>query len=190
LIEVTVMLVVIVLFAALIVPHVVNMVSAQKRRESYGDVLDLAKQARDGAVESGLTYALTYDPAKSEFDLKKEPAPQDANTIAGTLPTPAARPLANVQSVSDLEQVSNYDLPSQVQASKFVAIDDAVDGASWIVHFYPDGTSDGGGVELSEGGTTTQSIQVDKSGISTLVDGSLPDSTEQLWQAGTYAAQS
>jgi prepilin-type N-terminal cleavage/methylation domain-containing protein len=188
LIEMTVVLVVLVLFAALITPNVITMQSRQQRREADGQILNLARQGRESAIESGFTYAMMYDSAKTAFVLKKEPPPQDAGSVAGTLPTPAPRPLANVQSVSDLQQVQAFNLPSGVEASKFVANDDSVDGGSWIVHFYADGTSDGGGVEITQS-QAIQAIQVTKDGFSSIIQGSLPESTEQIWTAGTYAQQ-
>jgi prepilin-type N-terminal cleavage/methylation domain-containing protein len=186
LVEMTVVLVVLVVMVSLIAPNIFSMQSAQAQRSSYGKALDFARQAREDAIESGTTYALAYDPSKSQFLIKRQAPPDSSATSAGNLPPPAPRPLANVQSVSDLQDVTSLQLPEGVEANKFQAQDNSVDPSSWLVHFYPDGTSDGGGVEIARG-QAIDSLQVTQDGLPTLVEGELPDASEQQWQAGTYA---
>lgn len=185
----SVVMVVLVLFASLILPNVVRMGPAQQQRAIYGALLDFARQARQNAIQNGLTYALTYDSAKSQFVMRRQPPPTDAAQGTGSVPQPSGRPLSNVQSVSDLEQVKTLDLPTGVQASTFRVGTDSTDPSSWLIHFYPDGTSDAGGVDLTPGGTVHKSLQITKDGIPSLIDGQLPDPTEQSWPAGSYAPQ-
>jgi prepilin-type N-terminal cleavage/methylation domain-containing protein len=187
LIEISVVLVVLVVFSALIVPNVIRMGPQQQQRALYGSLLDFARQARQGAIETGQTYALAFDSAKSEFVMRREPSSTAATQSNTTLPAPAGRPLANVQSVSDLEDVKDLPLPSGIQANSFRVGTDSPDASSWLIHFYPDGTSDAGGVELTPGGTNYKSLVITADGLASVVDGSLPDPSDQTWTAGTYA---
>jgi type II secretory pathway pseudopilin PulG len=190
LIEMSVIVVVLMLFAALIVPNVIKMGPAQQQRAIYGALVDLVRKAREDAIENGTTYALAYDGSKSAFVLKKQPAsPDQTASSTGNLPQPENRPLSNVQSVSDLEDVTSLVLPAGIQANTFRVGTEGTDPGSWLLHFYPDGTSEGGGVELTPGGNVFKSVEVTKNGIPSLVDGPLPDPSEEKWTAGTYAQQ-
>ena len=53
------------------------------------------------------------------------------------------------------------------------------------LHFYPDGRSEGGGLEWIEG-NTTRNLSVTTGGLATLAEGKLPEATNDRWEAGTY----
>lgn len=184
-IEITVVLVVIVVMASLITPRVITMRSQQEQRAAFGQLLDFTRSARGKAIEDGVTYALAYDGSKSQFVMKKEPPPDQAAAVSGTIPAPVQRPLANVQSASDMQDVTTLQMPDGISPTKFVVQQNSVDPSSFLLHFYPDGTSDGGGVEITRG-TDTNSLQVTQEGYPTMMTGPLPDTTEQEWPAGTY----
>lgn len=181
------MLFVLVLFAALIAPNLVSMRSAQERRGAYGQVSDLVQEARLDAVNDNATYALTWDAQASSFDLKKEPPNQQNSASSNSsMAVPEPRPLQGSQSISDFQQVKALALPSPLKADTFRVATQVSDPGSWAIHFYPDGSSDGGGVEIVDG-TGRKSLVVDRYGLSKLSDGPLPDPNDQKWTAGTYA---
>src|SRR5579862_9146202 len=130
LIEMSVILVVLLVFVALISPNIVKMGPAQQQRAIYGTLVDLARSAREGAIENGTTYALAYDGTKSAFVLKRQPANPDQATTTGNLPQPEDRPLTNIQSVSDLEDVKSVALPSGIQTNTFRVGTDSTDPGS------------------------------------------------------------
>ena len=187
LVEMTVVLLVIVLFAFLVMPNLLTQKTAVARRAAYGKVLDMARTARTRAINEDTTYALAFDSGKSELRLVRQPLAQDTNS-SSSLPNPEQRPLTNIQSVNDYEQVDTYDLPSGIQGQKFRSGESDTDPGSWLLHFYPDGTSDSGGLELNEGGMPS-TIMVDQYGMSTFTkNAQLPDVCELNWTAGTYVS--
>ena len=82
--------------------------------------------------------------------------------------------------------MKSFQLPSGLEASNFRSQDNNVDPGSWLIHFYPDGTSDSGGVEIARG-QEQNSLQVTNDGFPSLISGPLPDTSDQQWTAGTYA---
>jgi hypothetical protein len=147
----------------------------------------MARTARTRAIKDDTTYALAFDSGKSELRLVRQPLQQSTNA-SSSIPDPDQRPLTNIQSVNDYEQVDTYDLPSGIQGGKFRSGENNVDSGSWLLHFYPDGTSDSGGIELEEG-QTPSSILVDSYGMSTFTKSSpLPHVSELSWTAGTYVS--
>ncbi|HWD37549.1 MAG TPA: prepilin-type N-terminal cleavage/methylation domain-containing protein [Fimbriimonas sp.] len=185
LVEISVVLVVLVLFASMIIPNVITMQKGYSRQSTYGALLDFAREARLNAINQKTTYALTYDSAQTQVVMKKEP-PQDMTTNANNIATPVNRPLASVQSSADLQQVKTMDLANPIKLDSFRVGNNTVDAGSWVIHFYADGSSDGGGAEIDENGLM-QSLLIDKNGIPSIAAGQLPQTTDQVWQAGTYA---
>jgi prepilin-type N-terminal cleavage/methylation domain-containing protein len=188
LIEMTVVILVIALFAALVAPNVLTQKSAVARRAAFGKVLDLMRTARQRAIHEDTTYAVAWDSGKSEVRMVRQPL-QDLASTSGSVPSPDQRPLTNIQSVSDYEQVDFYDLPTGIQPTVFRSGQSNSDGGSWLLRFYPDGTSDSGGLQLDDSGMPN-SIAVDQYGIATYTkDQPLPDLSELSWPAGTYVSE-
>jgi Tfp pilus assembly protein FimT len=177
-------LLVLILFASLIVPNLVSMRDGQRKRAAYGQVTDLISEARLSAVGSDVTYAITWDSGTSQFDLKKEP-PNDNTNSSGTIPNPEPRPMQTATTTEQFDQVKSVTLPSPLRVDGFRAGSNNSDPGSWAIHFYPDGTSDGGGFQINAG-SDIQSVLIDKYGLATQKAGMLPDISEQTWTAGTY----
>jgi len=188
LIEMTLVILIITLFAALIAPNIINEKTAEAKRESFGRVQDMFRLARVRAIQQDRTFAIAYDSGKSEFRLVREPEPQTNNT-GSNVASPTPRPLSQVQSVGDYEQIETFDLPSGITATEFRSGLNDTDSGSWLLHFYPDGTADTGGVTLNQG-QTPNAIQVDQYGMSTFMQGqNLQDPTQLNWPAGTYVSE-
>ncbi len=179
------MLLLLVLFTSLIAPNLVSMRNGQRQRAAYGQVTDLISEARLSAVGNDLTYAITWDSGTSKFSLKKEPPNTDTND-ASSIPQPEARPLQSATSVDQFVEVKDVSIPAPLQIQNFRQGTNNSDSGSWALHFYPDGTSDGGGLEI-HAGSDVRSVVVDKYGLSTLSAGALPDESNVIWTAGTYA---
>jgi hypothetical protein len=177
---------VLVLFAALVVPNLISMRQGQQTRAAYGQIMDLISEARLSSVGGDSTYAITWDSGTSQFDLKKEPPNQQDASSNSAIPQPEARPMQTTTSVDQFDQVKALSIPPALKPDTFRAGTSTSDPSSWAIHFYPDGTSDGGGFQISAG-SNIQSVLVDKYGLGTLQPGQLPDTTDQVWTAGSYA---
>jgi type II secretory pathway pseudopilin PulG len=179
-----VVLFVLVIFASLIAPNLVSQRDGQRRRAAYGQVLDLISEARLSAVGNDSTYAITWDSGASQFDLKKEPPNQDSDN-SSSIPSPESRPLQTATNIGEFEQVKALTIPSPLQPEAFRIGDNNSDPGSWAIHFYPDGTSDGGGFQIAAG-NDVKSVLIDRYGLATQTNAPLPDPTDVVWPAGTY----
>ena len=71
-------------------------------------------------------------------------------------------------------------------ARSFVAGSTDATASDWQVTFYADGTSDGGSVEVNQGGIVRTLVLGAKSGLAKWQDGEAPANEEDKWQAGEY----
>jgi prepilin-type N-terminal cleavage/methylation domain-containing protein len=163
LLELTIVVTLIVLFAIAIAPSALSQQRSGAVRSFLQGVRRLASTARETAVSSKTTVTMTYDEAERRLVLSR-------------------------QSEEDAEQetqLGRLTLPDEVEASSFRASTNDGNASEWSVAFYSDGTSDGGGVAFDLGGGL-RSLSIAESGFATLVDGELPDTSTEKWEAGTY----
>ncbi|MDR3689010.1 MAG: prepilin-type N-terminal cleavage/methylation domain-containing protein [Fimbriimonas sp.] len=200
LIEMMVVIVVVALLAIVVAPYLVSMRDGQEKRAFYTSVADLAGQGREMAITNDATMYLQVDSSSNAVVLKQEVntttyqnttdnTATGSDTIVVNGHTQSTRTNTNVGTASgDRSQdkiVKTCPLSSGIRFGNFELAGSSSDAGSFSLHFYPDGTSDGGGMELVEG-RGTKSIVISARGAVKMQDGTLPDSSTQQWQAGDY----
>jgi prepilin-type N-terminal cleavage/methylation domain-containing protein len=161
LVEMSVVITILVILAALITPNLVTMQTSREVRSFVNALPDIAGRARDTAISEGVTTKLTYDDASHSILLSIEKANEDDT------------------------DVTSLTVPTQVQVTGFQADGETRSSGDWTVRFYSDGRSDGGGIETSDAGMI-RSLVVDKDGVAKLQPGQLPEESEDRWPAGEY----
>lgn len=205
LIELLTVCAVLALFAGVVMPNLVAMKAGRDRDEAYRKILRLAQAGRETAIQSGRTYTLTLTGNTVELD--RETATDSLrDTRTGTANLGSNDPMDQVRLPAS---ISGSGTPtSSTRRSSNSAGTDEADGASatipsgasldtivlegkpsttndFVLHFYPDGRSEGGGFEMTEG-SATRSLSIDRRGLATLTDTALPATTETDWEAGSY----
>lgn len=150
-----------VLLAAAVLPNLNAMREGRIERAFPGDVRRLAMDARERAISDGRTYALTFGDQLQRLQLV-EPSLEGG---AGTT-------------------LSEVHLTSTAQTGRLELEGREANSADWVLNFYPDGSSDGGGVEFTRGNSVFALHVQAVNGTIRIIDGRLPDTTAQRWQAG------
>ncbi len=155
-----VVVVVLMLFAAMVVPNLATQKASRERSEFYQALNRIAGNAREMAVADGRTTRLSLESG--------------------------GRTLSIFQEDAEGEEIERQvvDVPEDIQTTS-VQADGSDGGSEWSVKFYPDGTSDGGGIELSDAGRV-RSLDVATDGRIQLIEGPLPEKSEDKWPAGDY----
>jgi len=162
LIELTVVIAVLALLAAAVMPFLAAAEVGGKERAFLSNLKGLAIEGRETAINSGRDVTLTYDDTNNAFTLKTT----DSN--------------------GDDQDIKSEDMPPSLKTTKFEVGTQDSNAGDWKVLFYPDGTSDGGGVEIARGNDTL-SLYIDKStGRSQMISDQLPDPKADSWTAGDY----
>ncbi len=84
---------------------------------------------------------------------------------------------------SDPEEVKRIELTSDIQVESVQLGSSSSDLSSWKWTVYPDGSADSAGVSFITG-SSHKSLVLHKDGKSQWMDGDLPDSSDDKWQAG------
>jgi prepilin-type N-terminal cleavage/methylation domain-containing protein len=163
LIEITVVVALIALFASLIVPNLASEKAGRERRAFYVNLENLVVDARETAIETKRTVNLRYDDSAEEFYLNQE--------------------LEDDAEGTEQEIGKRIHLAEGMRTSEFRADDQTASSGDWSIAFYSDGTSDGGGVAIMDGERQFAFVVNDRGGYEA-VDGGLPDPTENKWPAG------
>lgn len=158
LIEMSVVVLIIALLAAAVAPNLVSLKTGRELRQFRSDLRQLAAQTRESAISTGKELDLSF--GSNRFSV--QPADTESTVVPRTLAVP------------DVVTTNRFELAGA----------DSSEG-EWTLRFYPDGTTDGGGVELREG-QNAFALQIKKSGEVLVVDGNLPDTTAEKWQAGEH----
>lgn len=144
-----------------------------------GDLRSEITRAHLKAIQDGQIVTLQYDPVGRQFTLNEAPVQDASNTQTPELITD----MQNQQT----SQVHAIPLPadSAISFTDFQVGSKDQGAGQWSLPFYPDGTSDGGGAQITIG-KAVQSIKVDTHGVPTVSQGPLADPTNDLWPVGTY----
>lgn len=203
LIEMMVVCAILAMFSALVLPSVVAMKAGRERDEAYENVLRLARQGREAAIQSGRTYVLKLEDGGTRVTLGPDEETSGAaltrsgdveTETSGNLNSPkigasigvmgsAAGTSSNSANVRDGS--GSVDLPQDVTMGQLVLAGKASSTSDFVLHFYPDGRSEGGGFELVDRGAT-RNLSVTTRGLSSLETGPLPQAAEESWEAGQY----
>lgn len=149
------------LFAALAMP---SFLARQRTREVtafFVRLPDLAVYAREVSQRDERTVRIRYDEGQTTFNVEVDGATAD----------------------DDARSVRQLIVPGDLQPTSFRQEDQSVSPGEWELTFYPDGRSDGGGVEVNDNGRV-RSIVVAPDGTVRLQEGALPTIDEKRWQAG------
>lgn len=160
-IELSVVIVIIIVAAALMAPNIISMGEGIEARNFLASLPQLASQARETAVNSSTTTKLTYDDAQKAIVLSTEKDGEDDTTIK-TAP-----------------------LPKGIEIQDFQLKGDTSNAGDWELRFYSDGQCDSGGLE-ADNNRRPWSLIVDKYGIAKLQEGTLPSESQTRWSAGDY----
>lgn len=200
LIEMMVVTVLLALFSAIIVPNYINIRDGQVRRAFYTQITDIAGTARELAITHNATMYLQADTSGNRLVIKQENNDSqyqtaDGGTGAGLSTSTSSssgldlNPQSNIGTAtadrSNDPTITNLPLAPSVSFGNFQLKGQASDSSSWRLQFFADGTCDGGAVEFNDRGSVKSLVVTSKGGVS-LVDGTIPDTSQDSWQAGDY----
>jgi type II secretory pathway pseudopilin PulG len=157
LMEMSIILVVLALFAALVVPNVVAIKRSRDLAALEADVARLPVTGRNEARSARVPVALRVD----DTDLVLERRPPDA----------------------DPQVVKRVPLTGDLRIESARNANGLTDVATWTWTVYPDGSADAGGLEFSEG-QNRKSLTLETDGGSRWMSGDLPDDLDEKWPAG------
>jgi prepilin-type N-terminal cleavage/methylation domain-containing protein len=161
LIELSVVIVILVLMSATVYLRLVSTESSRAYRDFRLAVRRLGIEAHEEAISRKQIASVAYDESGPALTLMVE---------------------GDDQAEAEIRRV---ELAPGVEATRFSAGDSDSTGAEWRLRFYPDGRSDGGGIELDSSGQTF-AMYAEKSGAVHFADGSLPELRDERWPAGEY----
>lgn len=162
LIEASVIILIVGMMAAAIVPKLLAFTRSNVARSFVQKLAAIGGEARELAITTNKPVDIEYDSAANQFKLHTLDA-QGADKYLDTLA-----------------------LGAGLQTQRFMLGTKDSDPSSWKLMFYPDGSSDGGGVQLGQQ-SSSLSLYVDSTtGYSTVMQDQLPDPTVLTWTAGDY----
>jgi prepilin-type N-terminal cleavage/methylation domain-containing protein len=162
LIEISVVIVLLALLAALIMPNLVAVKASRERNAFRSELRRLAVSAREDAILRSSIRVLRYEDGSNAFL---------TSTVSedGT-PADSGRSVA---------------LPEGVRVDSFRVGAREVAGGEWEMRFQIDGSTEGGGVELSDG-AFVYSLRFAEDGTVRLLEEELPNLSDERWSAGSY----
>lgn len=168
LMELSVVIVILALFAAVIVPNLLARRTSRAAAAFFVRLPDLVEEARETAQRQSVTVELQYDSNKRSFTLSTEPAATTSQTKneAPTIVREAA-------------------VPEGIEPQTFRGADQVQSSGDWVVKFFADGKSDGGGVELLDHGKA-HALLIESNGTCQMLLGNLPQSDQTSWPAGEH----
>ena len=202
LIELMVVCVILALFSALVAPNYVNIRDGQRRRAFYTSLADLAGTARELAITRHAIMYLTVNTSLNRLEVKQEV--NDSNYQAADGQSGSMTSSANSASTSSNQENNpqtnlgtaasdrsndkvQLTLPMAPGLSfgNFQLAGTASDSSSYRLEFFPDGTSVGGALEITDRGSV-RSLVVNTKGGSQIVESTIPDTSQDSWSAGNY----
>jgi type II secretory pathway pseudopilin PulG len=158
----TVVITILVLLAAAIMPNLVNEKKSREAREFFAQSRNLMLGARARSMGDRRTRTVRFDESGSRLVVEL------TDSATGEATEERALPLAD-----------------GVAGSEYVAEGETSNAAEWRVDFYADGKASGGGITFTSNGRPI-SLNVDRRGTVSQIDGELPDTAEEEWDAGGY----
>ena len=175
LIELMVVTTVLVLVAGLITPNLVAIKQGRDRDEVYASVLRLVQRGRESAIRDGRNYELTVSGGNARSSSSGTRRSRRA-TIPGRRRSARSRRRRTWTGSPCPSDISLGDLQLGGKDSN---------ASDFTMHFYPDGHSEGGGLELVYNGSK-RNVAVTNRGLATLTEGGLPTANANDWEAGQY----
>lgn len=160
--ELSVVVTMLAIFVTLVLPNLVSQQATERDRAFKVTLNRLAIQAREGAITDNRIYHLAMD-GEQKIVLRKEDDNGDPSTS---------------------DPVASIDIPDGTSPNEFMKSGKASNVGDFDVLFYPDGTSDTGGIVFQRG-QDTYALNIDAKAHGE-VDDALTDTTVTTWDAGTY----
>lgn len=158
------MIAILMILSAALSPAVGGWINGQATHTFLNSFNNLPAKAKNLAVSTNTNVALTFDGRSFR--------------------------LGSTDSNGDSTELGTLSMPDGVDVSRLFNDGKVADSSDWKINFYPDGSSDGGGIELSRGNSLT-SLSVDKgTSLATVTDGEMPDGENTSWPAGDYVQRS
>jgi prepilin-type N-terminal cleavage/methylation domain-containing protein len=160
LIELSVVIIVLALIAATVLPRLSTLESSREYRDFRLAVRRLGLEAREQAISRGLPTSVTFDESE-----------QTLNIV--------------IDSDGEETTLRTVEVVEGVEPARFAADNAETNASEWKLTFYPDGRSDGGGIDFESNGDLF-TLYAEKSGSVHFADGEMPDLTSEQWPAGEY----
>lgn len=152
-------IVVLAMISAIVVPRIKSMESSREYRNFRLGLRRIAMEGREQAISRGSQTRLALD---------------------------ESQPSITVLAVGEDGQESPLEtlpIPAGVGVVRMTVAGTDSSASEWRVANYPDGTSDGGGVEF-EAGSDSFYLAAEQDGTIVFGEGSLPDQAAKKWEAG------
>lgn len=177
LIELTVVVIILVVTTALILPGIGRMKSQRKQRDFVPAIRRIFNLARSVAIEEGSTSYLIWDSSANQVVLKRRKTTSETSSATNA-------PTTGTNSADDVT-IASISITDGVEPNRFDLGDASVSEGSWQLEFYPDGTTQAGGVDFTLGGRESHA-HVTKQGAVQVADGPMDDPSGNSWPAGDF----
>ncbi|MFZ4508340.1 MAG: GspH/FimT family pseudopilin [Fimbriimonas sp.] len=164
LIELSVVILLIALFAAAIVPNLGRQKDARLEAQFYEGARRLAVVARNRAIQSGTTMVMKYDDATQTLEVVPDTSGANNDTS---------------ETVLDQVQTPQTQGNSSMRAQTFVLEGADSNASEWQISFFGDGRATAGSIQFNSGRT----LQISANGMAQLIEGSVSTEPES-WEAG------
>jgi prepilin-type N-terminal cleavage/methylation domain-containing protein len=164
LIELTIVIALIVMFAIAVAPNVLAQRRSVAVRSFFLGIRRIVSEAREAAVTQKATVYLTYDEGSNRLVVSRASTQEDSE---------------------QRQEFASLDVPDEIEPSDFRVAQADANAADWSVAFYADGTSDGGSLQL-DSGEDGRSLTITSAGYALVANGETPDPATEKWEAGSY----
>ncbi len=159
LVEMSIVIALVALFAAAVVPNLVASRDSRREREFVSGMKRLVMSARERAINGNETLHLGFSGNRLTVTHEGDSGQQG-------------------------DEVAGVDLVEGANASRFQTNGQDSSSADWDLRFFPDGTADVGGAQIDVG-QNTYVLNVNSRGGGS-VDDQFTDLSTVKWQAGSY----
>ena len=150
------------LLAAAIMPNLLNESRSRAARQFFSKARNLMLDARSSSIRDGQTRSIKIDETGGRLFVETTDA-ESGDAVEGQALT----------------------FPEGVTGSAYRVQGEESNSAEWDIRFYSDGKARKGGISFDSNGRII-SLSVDERGAVTQIDGPLPDTSEESWDAGGY----
>lgn len=161
LIEMMVVITLLVLMAAMVVPNLARLREAQQKRDFVSGLATFARQAREEAITGGQSVRLRLGDGESALEI-----------------------VTTDLTSGDERTIRTRRFPDGFGTGQTRIEDTLAPGSEWQLTFFPDGSSERGGIEITEGQRVYALVLDNEIGQPRLVEGNLPDLSQDRWAAG------
>ncbi len=162
LIELTVVILILALLAGAVFARIGSVRDSQIYHGFVNQLGEIGTQTRAEAIALAKPVDLEFDSSNSRFSIH------------------------TVDDNGSDKQLSTLSVPNGYTPQRFQLNGKDSDAGEWKLYFYPDGSCDGGGVQITQGNNTISLYCDASTGKSKLTHDQLPDPSTLNWTAGDY----